>query len=173
MTGFRVTWFLQDSNGKRQTEPLPDLNIWAPYSEPPKYMDANLIRMVQLASQARHKKIKRKDMVEKAISDKEKMIEKDFFVYKTVCSGKLVQPFHFSSLFTDLTLGVYNETLKTTINNEDTETGLMIYFAIVYCAEPVALTQFLHSLLVFPSKPHIFLTLYMIHNFLELLRIAY
>ena len=58
-----------------------------------------------------------------------------------------MEPFHFSSLFTDLTLGVFNETLKTTINNEDTETGLMIYFAIVYCAEPVALTQFLHSLL--------------------------
>ena len=38
-----------------------------------------------------------------------------------------------------------------TINQEDVETGFMLFSVIIFCSEPVALSQFLHNLLTTQS----------------------
>ena len=53
-TGFRLNWFLRDSNGSRLTPQKPDMPAnWKPKGAVPRYEEPSLVRMVQLANMAR------------------------------------------------------------------------------------------------------------------------
>ena len=61
-----------------------------------------------------------------------------------MCSGGQVKPEYYPTIFKKLKSGL---ALNTNIMDEDIKTGFISFSVIIYCSEPVALFQFLHSLL--------------------------
>ena len=81
------------------------------------------------------------------MKEKEKFITNGFLQYNSMCSGGQLKKGFYPKVF-DL-LGDQIEGYKPvkTFTEEDIETGFMLFSAIIFCSEPVALTQFLHILL--------------------------
>ena len=64
-----------------------------------------------------------------------------------MCSNGQAISEHHLTLFDKVRLGLFLDGSEQIITDADIKTGLMMYSAIVYCSEPVALSQFLHGLL--------------------------
>ena len=150
MGGFRLSWFLQDSNGCRLTEALNMTEDWKQEATSPGYQEPQLVRMVQLATQARKQNIGREEVIKRTILEKAKLIENGKLDYTSMCSVGQIEPNHYS-VITGLNIGL-NNTTGGDANDEDVLTGFMIFSIMVYCPESVALYQFLHSLL-FTQSP--------------------
>ena len=148
MTGFRLSWFLRDSNGTRLTEKKPDLSAdWTPKSAVPKYQDQYLLRMVQLANMARADNMTREDILILTMNEKAKFIHGKIFQYSKMCLGSQVNIIYYPTVFDSMGFIMTDAPSSVLVTDEDIETGFMMFSAIVYCSEPVALSQFLHSLL--------------------------
>ena len=149
MTGFRLSWFLQDSSGNRLTEEKTDMEeAWKlADADVPRYRNWYLAKMVELASVARMKNMTREDILKETIKEKDKLIRSGSIEYTTMCSHGQVESEHYSTIFNLINVSVISDSAKTPITDEDVNTGFMMFTAIVYCSEPVALSQFLHSLL--------------------------
>ena len=53
----------------------------------------------------------------------------------------------YSKVFDELDIQMIGDNTLKTLTEEDIETGFMLFSAIIFCSEPVALSQFLHNLL--------------------------
>ena len=151
MTRFHLDWFLQDSNGSRLTEKMPDLpGDWKPETAVTRYREQYLVRMVQLASRARANNMTREEILDVTIREKAKLITSGFLKYR-MCSGGQVTTGSYPKVFDELDIKINSDTNVRTITEEDIETGFMLFSAIIFCSEPVALSQFLHNLLTTQS----------------------
>ena len=168
-TGFRVRWFLQDSNRNRQTETVPDLpTVWKPTFQIPQFQEQYLVQMVQLAKSAKANRMTREEILEITMKVKAKLINSGDFNYTNRCYGGQVNIENrleiFQSIFqTDYKdkdngnkwkvqlVKLYKEDIDSTTTNEDIETGYTLFSAVVYCSEQMQLSQFLHNLLLTQS----------------------
>ena len=152
ITGFRLSWFLQDSNGSRTTEKRPDLpGNWKPETAVARYQEQYLVRMVELAGRARENNMTRVELLNVAIRAKAKLITNGFIQYNSMCSGGQVKVRFHQKVFDELHIQINGEKVLNTITEEDLETGFMLFSATIFCSEPVALAQFLHNLLTTQS----------------------
>ena len=146
MTGIKLSWKIENPPKLMTTNDI-GWNIQAP-----RYQDQYFVQMVQLASRARANKMNRDEILNKAMKDKANIFQsgvlwKDYHQTKICSEGQLTKTFY-STFFDVITLGMENSDKNPVINDEDVETGFMIFTAIVYCPESVLkLYQFLHSLL--------------------------
>ena len=149
MTGFRLNWYLQDSNGSRITEVKSNWRPkdWKTEVLDPRYLDPYLVRMVQLASRARASNITREEVIKQIIQEKSNLIDVGSIKYFSMCSGGHIKPEHNLQVFNSIHIQKIENESKTEILDEDIKTGFMMFSAIVYCSEPVGLYQFLHNLL--------------------------
>ena len=142
MTGFRLSWFVQNRNQSRLTGRKPDMPAnWKPVAEVPKYLEQNLVNMVNIAA---GNELTRDALLEKMA--KEKSSHK--FVYSNlICSGNQVTDKNFPTLFEDIS--EENNTFETekNISEQDIVTGFMIFSSLIHCSESIAISQFLHNLL--------------------------
>ena len=142
-TGFRLTWFLKDVNGHHVTEGKQFENI------EPKNQNSLFLKMVEIAAQARKENVTQDEIVSQTIQKKAKLIENGT-LNKTICQGGQVKNESRSWLFNEIMVDSENQTesnTQVTPTDEDIETGFMVFSAVVYCSESVALAQFLHNLL--------------------------
>ena len=147
MGGFRLSWFLQDSNGTRLTESKPDMpQDWKPESSLPRYHEQYLVNMVQLASGGRKENMTRKTIINLTIEKKVELIESGSLQYTSMCLGGQIVNSSRSLVFEAFNLKLGNN-LTNNLISDDIETGFMMFSSMIYCFEPVALSQFLHKLL--------------------------
>ena len=146
--GIRLSWFLQDKNRSRLTEKMPDLSRdWKPKVKTPSNQDQYLIRMVKLASRARANNTTNGEIFDKIMREKTQLIVTGFIKYTIHCSGGQVKKEFYPKMLAELSVQINNDNTHINVTDEDSETGFMLFSAVVYCSEPVALSQFLHSLL--------------------------
>ena len=99
-TGFRLSWFLQDSNGSRLTEKMADLpSDWKPKTSVARYQEQYLVRMVQLASRARANNMTREEILDVTIREKAKPITSGFIQYNSMFSGGQVKKGFYPTMF--------------------------------------------------------------------------
>ena len=72
MTGFRLSWFMQDRNGSRLSEIIPSQPGAASSS-----INPHLVKMVGLARDARLQGVSEEEIVERATKEKAKLIQKE------------------------------------------------------------------------------------------------
>ena len=148
MTGFRLGWFLQDSNGSCLTDKKPDMHKnWKPETTVATHWEQYLVRMVQLAGRAREKNMTREKILNVTIRAKAKLITRLFIQYNSMCSGGQVKKSFYPKVLDELNIQITGDKTINNITEEDIETGFMMFSAIIFCSEPVALSQFLHNLL--------------------------
>ena len=145
MTGFRLSWFLKDSNGSRLTGTQKMTEDWKPEAQSPGYQEQQLVRMVQLATQARTQNVGSMELINRTILKKAKLIQNGQLDYVTMCSGGQIKTDH-HGLIDGLNIGL-NDTTGGVPIDEDPLTGFMMFSTMIYCSESVALSQFLYSLL--------------------------
>ena len=151
MTGFRLSWFLQDINGIRLTESKPDRpEDWKPANAKDfKDMTTTLLaRMVELSSLARLKNMSSEVIIQHVIKEKAKLVQNGDIGPSMCLQGQISNKWHIKKVVSKITLGLTLEDTKAAITDEDVATGFMIYAAMVYCPElNLKLYQFLYSLL--------------------------
>ena len=139
MTGFKLTWFL--SNAKvASVASVAGVNQHT--------QEAYIVSLGKLANHARvNHNISREDIIRKTVIGKAEALKSDKFDYTSNCSrGEVnIKSVGYILDIIDFRLSVVPNV--SSVTNEDIETGIMIYSVIVYCSEPIALSQFLHSLL--------------------------
>ena len=79
--------------------------------------------------------------------EKAKLITSGFLQYNSMCLGGQVRKGFYPLVFDELHLQVNSDKMLKTITEEDKEAGFMLFSAIIFCSEPVALSQFLHNLI--------------------------
>ena len=147
-TGFQLTWFLQNKKGNRPETNKPNqATIWKPEAASPRFQDQYLVKMIKLASRARANNMTREDILEKTVNNKAKLITNEFIQYTSMCSRGQVMIGFYPKVFDEMKITVNGKEDSTAVTDDDIETGYMLFSAIVYCSEPVALSQFLHNLL--------------------------
>ena len=146
MTGFRLGWFLRDTNGTRLTEIKPDLpNVWNYENAVPRFKGDILRNMVKLARQARINGMSRVQILTKTVQEKANMMINGSFQDISICSHDQVQPQFYSQVFQDVTFGLKMNQSDDDISDEDVKTGFMIFYTIAYCSEStVKLFKFIH-----------------------------
>ena len=148
MTGFRLSWYFQDINGTRLTDSMPDVPAdWRQRATEPRYQEPQLVKMVILANRARGRNMAGKELVKRVMQEKIAIVHSGDLKYGRICKGGQVKAEHFPEVFAEGIKNVQISSPQTEIIIEDVLTGFMIYSAIVYCSESVAVAQFLHSLL--------------------------
>ena len=147
VNGFKIDWFLQDGNGNRFTEMMPEIPAdWEPNAVAPRYRHDDLKRLTFLAKEARLKGMIQSDMLIHVLKEKEVLIQSGVIQYISMCWGNQIMNKHYK-VFEDITLGLNITKGMGSVTEEDIESGFMIFSAFVYCSESVALSKFLHSLL--------------------------
>ena len=88
MTGFRLIWYLQDNNGSRLAvmNPAPETD-WKLADDKGKEQNPYLLRMVQLANQARITGMTREKILEIAVQDQSKIVLSGAFKFSSMCSN--------------------------------------------------------------------------------------
>ena len=151
MTGFRLSWFLEDSNGTRLTEILPDLpEDWKPaQASIARYKEPYLDKMVELASRARNLNMTPNDIIRQTITEKTQLIQNGHIDFASMCSGNelRINKTLYLSIFAHIKLGINDTMPQTTILDEDIKTGRMMFSAVVFCSESTSLYMFLYNLL--------------------------
>ena len=163
MTGFKLSWFLQDNNGSSLTEIQPSVNCtaifsflcqsetqnmtqdWKPEAASPAYQEQQLLSMVLLATQARIQNVGWEEVINRTILEKAKLIQNGQLHYTSMCFEGQIKPNH-HSVIVGLNIGV-NSTTGDVATDEDLLTGFMMFSTMIYCSESVPLYQFLQGLL--------------------------
>ena len=68
-----------------------------------------------------------------------------------MCFNGQVKSKHYTSLFESVLRSITPDIVQVRVNDDDITTGFKLFSAMVYCSEPVALSQFLHNLISFQS----------------------
>ena len=154
MTGFRLSWFLEDANGSRLTEELPDMpDKWIPaQADVPQYQEPYLLKMVSLASVLRVRNMTREEVIESILQLKTMQIKNGSIDPSNQClEGQLMKDYY-SKVFAQVQHELNHDAIQTEVTKEDIETGLLVFSAIVYCPEgTIKLYHFLYSLLATQS----------------------
>ena len=145
MTGFKLSWFLKDSNDSRLTETQKITADWKPEAPSPGYQEPQMVSMIKLATQARTQNLSWEEVINRTILEKTKLITNRQLDYVSMCSEGQIKPNN-NNVISRLTIGV-NHTTGGVTNDEDILNGFKLFSTLVYCSESVALSQFLHSLL--------------------------
>ena len=87
----------------------------------------------------------KEDIIQKTIMEKARFIQDGVLQYNSMCSRGQIKPENYS-VFEKMDLGL-NSTTVYEPDDEDIQTGFMMFTTMVYCSKPVAISQFLHSLL--------------------------
>ena len=150
VSGFRLSWYLKDRNGKSLTELLPDKSSdWKPaVTTVSRRRDPILTKTVQLALRARLSGLTKGEIIASVVREKANLVLSKKLNYKSMCSEGLVNVVNQTWLFGQISLGTQNvtPTIKGQVLDDDIVTGLMMLAAMVYCSESVALSQFLTEL---------------------------
>ena len=134
MTGFKLDWFIRDSNGSRLTNGKEAKNQdWKPLVPAPKYENPWLVRMVELARQARLQNIPIEGLVKRSLNNKKLSRENFYCKY-----GLLVENF-VEELFTELEGTLTPIASITSFQNVDFNSGAKIFFAMNFCLNPMPL----------------------------------
>ena len=145
MMGFSLSWFLQDSDGSRLTEVKPDTRDWRPKPAVPSYKQPDTDKMMRLASMARANNMTTDQTVLEIVKEKSKIIDNRTLDFLNMCSEGQIIHDKSSVVFESITLDLIEVT--TTIIDENIKTGIKLFAVVVCCSEPLALSQFLNSLL--------------------------
>ena len=132
MTGFRLTWFIQNSSNVREAQA--------------KHVNQNLRKMVILAMEARRANISMVDTILTTVIQKEIKLEENESLNGS-CHCERISDSLQSYLFDMIDLNL-NKTLDDSsedlITEEDIETGLKMYYVIIFCnKESLELRRFL------------------------------
>ena len=141
MTGMQLSWKIESPPKLMTTSDIGGS------IQGPRYQDQFLVRMVQMASRARANNMTREEILEKTVENKAKLITSEFIQYTSMCSRGQVMIGFYPKVFDEMKITVNGKKNITAVTDEDIETGYMLFSAIVYCSESVALSQFLHNLL--------------------------
>ena len=136
VTGFQLSWFLQNSHVSDQNTTV----TWKP-----KYQEQHLVRMAEMTKLARIQRINAEEVNNRAFNEKTALIWSEKLLYTSMCSGGQIRPKYYN-LLEGITFGLNIET-GDVAKDEDILTGFMMFSTMIYCSEPVALSQFLHNLL--------------------------
>ena len=101
--------------------------------------------MVHLAKLAGTQNVSGEEVIKRATLEKERLIQFEVLQYTSMCSGGQIRSTSYSVL-ENMNLGLH-DTTDNVPNNDDIQTGFELFTTMVYCSEPVAISQFLHSLL--------------------------
>ena len=137
ISGFRLTWFIQDRNGTRPTNLTKvKLSDWKERTAIPKYQEPHLKNMVNLACHARLRNISRADLVRKTLQKKGST---NILQNRSICPnpGEQVRRQFYDEVFEDVSLRPDEEKSKCSASDEDLETGFLLFSAIIYCPESV------------------------------------
>ena len=143
MTGFRLSWFLQDNNQDSPT------TVFNPLTSVPLYNKQLVVRMVQLARHARTQNITREEIINKTMLEKANLIAKGNIQYAIMCLGNQISPRYYQ-VIDQINVGL-NDQIDGLIYDEDYLTGYMLFSTLIYCSESVALSQFLYGLISIQS----------------------
>ena len=132
MTGFNLTWFIQDSNGTRLTVKLPGIPVqWNPKVPSPIYRESDLKEMVMMACKARGNGMTRDDIITSVIAEKSRLLQTGIIPFKSCSEGHL-QKSDYSSVFSRVVMDFEVEDLKEddgieVFTHQDMETGFMMF----------------------------------------------
>ena len=157
MTGFKLSWLVQDSKGSHLTNSDSDTpSNWKPKEAISRYQDRYLNNMVNLANIARVNNLTGSEVMDKVINFKAKKAQwinqnKEYCV-----NGRLKKEDYkpmkkdwYNKLFSDLSQEFPLDSFRAPITEKDQYTGFMIFSAMVYCPEvELKLFQFFHNLLL-------------------------
>ena len=128
MTGFRLTWSIQNGSNVREARA--------------KHVNQNLRKMVVMAMEARKANISTTDIILKTVLQKEKILEEN-----RSCHCERISDSRQSYLFDmiDLSLNKTNDdTSEDVITEDDIEAGLKMYYITMFCnKEALELRRFL------------------------------
>ena len=147
MTGFKLDWYIRDQNGSRVTNKKEaNKQDWKPLDPAPKYKNSWLVRMVQLARQARFQNISIKVLIEKALNNKK--LSGD-----TYCNtdGQLWEE-EKEQFFASLERGIIPISNLTSFQNSDFHSGAKIFFAVTFCPHRMSLKLLVFFKQVFSSQ---------------------
>ena len=138
MTGFQLSWSLEN-NKLSQFNQLTGLSVDSePGEVAPRYSNPHLIRMVELASQARQKKLSEKTMMKLVSEVKANIIINGTLHCAIMCLNGQVKSDHYSTVFGDFNLGVAKNHSQGIVTDEDIAVGFKLFSAFVDCSESVA-----------------------------------
>jgi hypothetical protein len=149
MTGFRLSWWIQDQNGTRITEIKTETtDTWKAMRAMPRFQDTNLQRMAELARWARLEGLAGEEAVRRAIWDKYELMIGGAIDYRQ-CSHEQVKIIG-EKPFDGINLAVNNVSSDGELTADDMRTGFAIYMVAVMCKEVEALkiSQFLGTLVL-------------------------
>ena len=147
MTGFKLDWYITDSDGRRVTngkqENKPD---WKPSVLAPKYENPWLVRMVELARRARLQKIPIEVLVERSLNNNK--LSDDY----TYCYVGQLWKKQYEQFFVKLERGIAPISNLTSFQNSDFHSGAEIFFAVTFCPHEMSIKLFIFFKQVFSSQ---------------------
>ena len=156
MTGFRMTWYIEDDNGTQVTQTLPSLpGGWKSLEAEPRYTDTELVRTVRLAREARGRNITMEEILSAVFEGNERGREAALINKEEVCSKEdpysayVMKPRYYDISYGVLTDSLtYTDTAHEDITEEDIRTGLEILASLRHCPdESVKIYGFIVNLL--------------------------
>ena len=132
MTGFKLSWFIK--NGSNVSEARG------------KHVDQNLRKMVVLAREARKENISTADTILRVVRQKQTISEENESINGSCFCERISDSQHlFDTIDLDLKK-THDDIVEDSITEEDIETGLKMYYAILFCnKEALELRQFLEN----------------------------
>ena len=156
MTGFKLSWFIEYTNGTKVTESKPGRpDDWKSKAVEAKYQDDGLAKMVQLARQARLGNITREKLMDRVI--REKVLNTSFRQSSTQCRDGQLNVNGKQKVFGEV-FDLLNSGDEGAASEDDTLTGLTIYSVVVFCNQ-MKLEIFLDSLITTQTLQSILKTL--------------
>ena len=148
MTGFKLNWFIEASNGTQLTESLPSVpDDWKPEVTYPQFHEQYLTLMVGVASLARANNLTTESIINQTIHQKANIVNSNSFKFNTMCDRDQVKPIFYPKVFNKINFPLDYSIQVKTLTEADIMTGFMMFSTMIYCSESVALYQFLHNLL--------------------------
>ena len=128
MSGFRLTWFLRDQNGSQvKNEQKTHIQEWKQRHADPRPENPWLMRMVELARQARLQNISKEVLIMRALNNS-KLSSEDHY-----CSSGQLK--YNDDFFAELEEAIKPITALTSFQNNDFDLGFMIFVAMTFCPQ--------------------------------------
>ena len=141
MSGFKLNWFLKDSNGSLLTENLPSREEdWKTEVPTPKYKQPLLAEMVQTARDLRIQSKTRAKIQEQIF--KEKLQKISVLEEEGTCNIKQITSEQLSETFQKLLSSVDKKETEGPVTEEDIKTGFQLFQTIIYCPSPMVIKHF-------------------------------
>jgi len=141
--GFKLNWFLTESNGNRLTGEVPSRaeDLWKPEVQTPKFEQPIIAEMAQMARQLRMQNMTREQILDKVIRDKMENIS--ILEEEKICWFKQIQSESLVDVFSKLVSLVDKEEMEEpAVTEEDVRTGFDIFQIIMYCPSPMVVKLF-------------------------------